>query len=154
MAGALGSLTLAFTCSLSASRTLPEIPGLDPLISGYIPNMALTITLVALLLAIWGLVVRGGLADQGYLGVAALVGAVMIGVFTLTYLLIFVFGVRMLNVVENWQLAELAAVTLLYSLALWIGGLGIRTTARLSFLPAGTVVILAVFLVYWHVVFH
>ena len=149
VAGVLGSITLAFACSLSAARTLPVIPGLDPLISDYIPNMALTITLVALLLAAWGLIVRGGLLDQGRLGVAALGGAAMIGVFSLCYLMIFVYGVRIPNPIENWQFAELAAVTLLYSLALWIGGLGIRPTARASFLPAGMVAVLVVFLMHW-----
>jgi len=148
-AGILGSITLAFACSLSASRTIPVIPGLDPLISDYIPNMALTITLVALLLGVWGLIVRGGLRDQSRLGVAALGGAAIIGVFSLIYLMIFIYGVRIPNPVENWQFAELAAVTLLYSLALWIGGLGIRPTARVSFMPAGTVVVLAVFLMHW-----
>lgn len=154
IAGVLGSITLAFACSLSVMRTLPVIPGLDPLISDYIPNMTVTITLVALLLCGWGLVIRGGLLDYGRLGVAALAGAVLIGVFTLFYQIIFIFGVRMQNPVENWQLVDLTAVTLLYALALWIGGLGIRPSARVSFLPAGTVVVLAAFLAYWQLAQH
>ena len=151
IAGLLGSITLAVACSLSAGHTLPDIPGIDPLISSYVPNMSVTIVFAAILLAGCGLIARGGLADQARLGVAALAGALMIGVFALIYWLIFFFGVRTPNVVENWQFAELAAVTVLYALALWIGGLGIRPTARVTFLPAATAVILAVFLAYWRV---
>lgn len=149
VAGLLGSITLAIACSLSANQTLPDLPGVDSLISSAIPNMAVTVFFVAVLLAGWGLAARGGLGDQSRLGVAAIVGALMVAGFTCAYFLIFQYGVRMLDVVETWQYAELTAVTVLYALALWIGGLGIRPTARVTFLPAATAVLLVVFLAYW-----
>jgi len=153
-AGILGSMALAFSCYLAREHTLPAIGKIDPLITDYIPQMSLTILLVALLIAIWGLVVRGGLADQARFGTAALYSALLISGLSLIYLMMFVFGVKMTNAVENWQLAELFALTLLYSLALWLGGLGLRPTTRWAILPAGTAGIFALFLIYWHAMPH
>ena len=149
LAGVLGSVMLAVACMLSADRTLPPVPGIDSLITDYIPLLAPIVLVVALALAIWGSVVRAGLVDQARFGAAAVMGAVLIGVMLLVLLLILTYGVKMLNVMEDWQFAELASMTLLFAAALWVGGVGVRPSCRWTFLPIGMVIVLAAFLIYW-----
>lgn len=154
VAGVLAGIVLALACHLSTGHKLPEIPGIDPLITGYTPTMTLVLAVVSLLMAGWGVVVKVGLADQARFGVAALASLLLISFLSLFYLMIFTFGVKMEGVVESWQLANLLAVTLLYSLAIWFGGTGIRPTVRWTILPFGLVLVLAGFLIYWHTLPH
>lgn len=149
-AGALlCGIGLATVCWLTIDRTW-DIPYFA---IAYIPLMTPVVAGAAVALAVWGAIARAGLAGQARLGNAALVALVLVIVWTL----LFFFGINhsahfsKLYAVELFQVQEIIAAALLYPLALWLGGVGVRAQSRLTLLPAGMTIILAAFLVMWHV---
>lgn len=145
----LCGIGLATACWLTIDRTW-DIPYFA---TAYIPLMTPVVTGAAVALAVWGAIARAGLAGQTRLGTAALVVMALIIVWTL----LFYFGINhsahfsKLYAVELFQVQEMTAAALLYPLALWLGGVGVRAQSRLTLLPAGMTIILAAFLVMWHV---
>jgi hypothetical protein len=152
-AALVGSLTLATACLLSTTRTwdLPYLADLTP--SAYLPLLLPVLVTAAVALILWALIARAGLGSASRIGIPVLLGGVCLALATLGFYAM-VHGIAAFNALYGFelnQLYEMLTATLLYPLALWLGGAGVRATTRWSVQSAGTAVLLLAFLVFWHV---
>jgi hypothetical protein len=151
-AALVGAVMLATACQLSVADRVNATAFLDTethpwLHDAKVPTLLVPLLIVAAVLAIWGLVVRGGLLDTSRFGIAALVAGAFI---VLASLIGYAFLSNWYGI-EGYQLLETLAVGLLYPLALWLGALGSRATGRWNFLPGALAIVGFAFLVFWRI---
>ena len=153
-AGVLGGVTLATACWLSAKVTLEiEAPGDWGFLVTFIPLAAPIALAVAVVLVVWGLAVRGGLADSSRLGLAAMLGGLLLASISIgLYRLVnFSPAFKSLYMIESYQLTALLSSLTLYSLALWLGSVGLRPVGGRRLQPLGMALVLIGFVAYWHI---
>jgi len=154
LAGIWGGVTLATACWLAARVTFlvfdPEFEfyedSKEPIIAAIVPALAF-------LLAVWGSVARGRLADTARLGTAALAGALLLALFGggLFLLINFHPAFRNLYGIDAADLNELLSSIALYAAAFWLGGAGLRPTGGWRIQPLGMALIIGVLSVWWMV---
>ncbi|HEX2948716.1 MAG TPA: hypothetical protein VHV83_03970 [Armatimonadota bacterium] len=147
-----GGIALAMTCALSFDHTWTA----SFLASTYIPLVTPIIVGVTLFLLVSGGIIRVGAFGQSSFGKGALISAFLIMLLAVLYYRLINYAPAFRLDVLNYamypdQLQEILAVALLYPLAIWLGGTGIRQANRFEILPAGTVLVFVTFLVLWHV---
>lgn len=153
-AAILGGVTLATACWLASEKTW-DIPFFEE--SGaYIPLLVPVVAGAAVVMAVWGLIARAGFREHARLGLGAVVSGAVVALFAGGYYLLInrvpAFKLEELNYAINPnQLQEELAILMLYPLALWLGGIGIRRYARIIILPAGLALVLVGCLIWWHV---
>lgn len=147
LAGVVGGVALGTACWLSAGH-LWLLPAFA---DARVPLMTPVVLGAACVLALGGLIARTGRGGTR-LGNGALVAALILAAFGLLF-----FGLinyspyfKSLYQIDLYELQEILAIAVLYPLALWLGGVGIRPAARWSFQPACLGVILLGFLLHWH----
>ena len=164
IAALLGGLTLATACWLSGEHTwnLPVFANADPpaavpFIAPVVLGVALVLGLILLIFQILALL-RVIPREARFHGAATFTKASLAVAAILTVFSLVCWGVinftpslRALEYqVSLAQISEMLASVLTFSLALWLGGAAINKESRWSFLPLGTVFVLAVFFVIWH----
>ena len=151
IAGILGGVILATACWLAAGHTLTT----KALSSSNIPSLTPIILIIALLGLLSGLLLRAGIFGESRIGKGALAGGLLLCGWAA-----FFYG--LLNNIPAFKLPELGygfspdqmqeilAVIILFALALWLGGVGIRRQGRSLFQPIAMVVVIAIFIIKWH----
>jgi hypothetical protein len=152
--GAVCGAALAVACWFTADMRYWS----EPVYGGNIPYMAFIMPGTALVLAAWGLIVRGGMKDGARLGVWALgagLGLLLAGAF---FFGIFSSGVHGLPVYQPldglsmyfYQYEQLLANLVLYPAAMWVGGIGLRARGGLAVQPLLTALAIGGALLWWN----
>lgn len=147
IAASFCGLGLAAACWLSSMHLWEH-----PVFAGaYIPLAAPVVCAIALVCAVWGVVLRVRPLVTSRLAVGALIGGLAILLFDLLFFVLINHTPAMQSryLIESYQPQEMAAVALLYPLALWQGGVGARRQLRLPVLPLGMAAVMATYLI-WH----
>lgn len=155
IAGLLGGIILAAACWLSAGHVLSS-PAMQQYISSSdIPSLTPVVIVIAALAILSGLVLRAGIFGESRVGGGALIAGLLLSGWTL-----FFYG--LLHKVAAFKLPELGygfssdqvqeifSSIILFSLALWLGGVGFRRQGRWLFQPIGMFVVVVIFLLKWH----
>lgn len=145
----LTSLILATACWLSADHTWDQTIFLNA--GAYIPLITPIIVVLATLLLVWGLLARVGVLGESRLGQGALIGGALIIAYGCIFYQVANSTFKALYAIDSYQRMELLAIGLLYPLALWLGGMGIRARGRIIFLPLGFALLLLGYLLHWHI---
>ncbi|OPZ86451.1 MAG: hypothetical protein BWY76_00948 [bacterium ADurb.Bin429] len=146
-AGAVCGTALALACGLTAMTKFWMTPQ-----GAYVPLLAFIVPGAAVVLAIWGVLARGGLRDASRLGAAALAAGLGLAVIGTLFFLILTRKIAGLPgyQIEMYQFQELLAGLALYPAAFWVGSVGIRRRGGLALLPLLTAIILGGALLWWN----
>ncbi|MHB0939945.1 MAG: hypothetical protein ACYC6A_26410 [Armatimonadota bacterium] len=154
LAGIWGGVTLATVCWFAARVTFlvfdKEMELYDD--SGQ-PIIAALVPAAALVLAVWGLIVRAKLPDASRLGTAALAGAIVLALFGAGFYLLINYSpaFRDLYSYDMKQFDVLLSSIALYPAALWLGSTGLRPAGGWRFQPLGMALIIGIFFVCWKI---
>jgi hypothetical protein len=146
-AGALCGVALALACALTANTKFWMTPQ-----GAYVPLLAFIVPGAAVVLAVWGALVRGGLKDAARLGAAALLAGAGLALVSILFFAVLTRKVAGLPgyQIELYQFQELLAGIALYPAALWIGSIGVRRQGGLALLPLLTALAIGGALLWWH----
>lgn len=154
LAGMWGGVTLATACWLAARVTFLVFDKEFGLYEdSKLPIIAVVVTPLAVVLAVWGTIVRARLADAARLGAAALAGGLLLACFGVGIYLLIAFNptFRELYDIDVNGLNVLLASIALFSTALWLGSAGLRPAGGWLVQPLGMALILGIFFVCWRV---
>jgi len=155
IAGLLCGVTLATASWLSAGHVLSSLTMQRYISSSEIPYLTPIVLLIAVLALLSGLLLRTGIFGESRVGIGALAAGLLLSGWTL-----FFYG--LLHKVAEFklpefgygfspdQMQEILASVILFSLTLWLGGVGIRRQGRWAFQTIGMVIVLIIFLLKWH----
>lgn len=147
LSGVLCGVGLAFLCSLATKNAIAVNEFGDT-----IPMLLPILIAISIPVVLWGIFARVGLRDQAGFGIAALIGgALILLVELLFYYLTTYTGFKMLYSIEVEQLLGVVTAALLYPLAMWLAGVGVRPDTRLAFLPLGIGLLLLGATAYWFI---
>lgn len=155
VAGVLGGAILATACWLAAGHVLSAPSAQKYISSGDIPTLTPIIMLIAVLALFSGLLLRAGVFGESRVGRGALAAGLLLSAWAACFygLLRNVPAFKLPELGYGFssdQMQEILAVIILFSLALWLGGVGIRRQGRWLIQPIGMVLVLACFLLKWH----